>query len=125
MGKPDVGEKRIFKRTDIEWNQIREALTTDWHKTVLRFAALFCNALNGDTVYMFIPLIIKQFVVLKDNKLTDVQSNECSLLYSMIPDAIKSGGCTIILILSLMGVFMCWRSFYILVFSALTLRLHL
>lgn len=119
MRKADVGEKKKFRRSDIEWNQIREALTTDLHKTACLFLAIFCNSLNGGAVNTFISLIIKSFVVQGNRKLTDVQANERSLLYGMIPGGIKAGGCIIIVVLCLNGFMKRYRCFYVILFSAL------
>lgn len=119
MSKQNIGQKNKFTRSDIEWGQIWEALTVDLHKSVLLFLSLFCNSLNGGAVNTFISLIIRNFVVVNDRNLTTVQSNERSLLYGMIPGAIKAGGCSIIVCLALLGFMKRFRFFYILTFSAL------
>lgn len=119
LRKKDVGEKKKFKRSDIEWHQIREALTTDLHKTACLFVALFCTSLESGAINTFTSLIIKEFIVEGDRKLTNVEANERSLLYGMIPAGIKAGGCSLIAILCLNGVMKSYRCFYVLLFSAL------
>lgn len=118
MKHREIGQRRKFHRSDIEWNQIVESLTTDLHKSFFLFLALFANALNGGAVNTFISLIIKNFVVINNHKLTNVQANERSLLYGMIPGAIKAGGCTLIVIACLNGILKKYRFAYVLFFAA-------
>lgn len=119
MRKLDVGEKTPFRQSDIEWNQIWEALTIDLHKTICLFLALFANALNGGAINTYISLILKNFVIINNHRLTNVEANQRSLLYGMIPGAIKAAGCTIITLLCFAGVMKQYRFFYILIFAGL------
>lgn len=70
MRKMDVGEKRKFHHSEIEWHQIGACLTTGLHKILFLFTGLFCNTLNGDAANTFISLIIRNFVVINDHTLT-------------------------------------------------------
>lgn len=81
--------------------------------------SVFCNSVNGGAVNTFISLIIKQLVVLKDTKLTSEQASSQTLLFNMIPGAVKGVGCTLIMIVFLMGVCQRYRFVYIILFSSL------